>query len=202
MLAVLMSGPSEPPEKTKLRAEMRARLRAMPPDAVEHASTAIVAQLQREPQWCAGARVVAFFGGLRGEPDLRSLLPWLHRQGITTALFAIERDHLVPLIVSEPGDFEEGPYGVWVPRTAVCAPLAVPEVSVVLAPGLAFCMADGARLGRGAGFYDRFFAHPEASARRVGVCFESQLLDHLPAEPHDAPMHAIVTESRFVRVPS
>lgn len=194
-----MPGAADQPEKTKLRAEMRACLRVMSPEAVACGSAAIVARLEADARWREGARVVAFFGGLKGEPDLLSLLPCLHRRGIMTALFAVEGERLVPFAVSSPDEFEDGAFGVWVPRPGKCERLAVAHVSVVLTPGLAFCARDGARLGRGAGFYDRFFAHPEMVARRIGVCFEAQLLEQVPSEPHDAPMHQIVTEARLVR---
>ena len=199
MLASFMPDTADPSEKTKLRAEMRARLRSVSPDAVARGSAGIVARLEADVRWHEGARVIAFFGGLKGEPDLLSLLPCLHRRGIRTALFAVEGERLAPFAVSSPDEFEDGVLGVWVPRPGKCERLAVADVSVVLTPGLAFCARDGARLGRGAGYYDRFFARPEVTARRIGVCFEAQLLEDVPSEPHDAPMHEIVTEARLVR---
>ena len=67
------------------------------------------------------------------------------------------------------------------------------NVDVVAVPGLAFTKA-GARLGYGAGYYDRWLAE-NTSALRVGLCFEFQLCGDLPEAPHDIPMDAIVTES-------
>lgn len=71
------------------------------------------------------------------------------------------------------------------------------SIDLVLVPGLAFDN-EGRRLGRGAGFYDRFLAEfrqvrkPRAAV--LGVCFEAQLIDHIPAEEHDQHMDAIATE--------
>jgi 5-formyltetrahydrofolate cyclo-ligase len=80
---------------------------------------------------------------------------------------------------------------------------AVPldEIDLVLVPGLSFDL-NGNRLGRGAGFYDRFLAPLVAGGpggpRTCGVCFEAQLVDRIPTDPWDVPMHAIATECRLV----
>jgi 5,10-methenyltetrahydrofolate synthetase len=70
------------------------------------------------------------------------------------------------------------------------------EISVILVPGLAFTPS-GLRLGRGAGFYDRFLRlHP--SALRVGVCFENQIVETLPQESWDERVDIVLTDkSRY-----
>jgi 5-formyltetrahydrofolate cyclo-ligase len=74
-----------------------------------------------------------------------------------------------------------------------CAP---EEVRVILVPGLAFGR-NGSRLGRGAGFYDRFLsAHP--NALRAGVAFSDQVLDSLPEDPHDQRMDILLTDAGMV----
>ncbi|MCL6446078.1 MAG: 5-formyltetrahydrofolate cyclo-ligase, partial [Alicyclobacillus sp.] len=44
------------------------------------------------------------------------------------------------------------------------------------------------------GYYDRFFTLSPLFAIRVGVGFHLQICPDLPADPHDARMHWIVTE--------
>ena len=58
---------------------------------------------------------------------------------------------------------------------------------------------DGNRLGMGAGFYDRHFAflrHRNSWHRplMLGLAFEIQRVDRLPAKPRDVPLWGIVTE--------
>ncbi|MGH8655416.1 MAG: 5-formyltetrahydrofolate cyclo-ligase [Gammaproteobacteria bacterium] len=71
-------------------------------------------------------------------------------------------------------------------------------VDVALTPGLAFSTA-GARLGFGAGYYDRWFSTHGANVK-IGLSFESQLLISLPTDQTDVPMDLIVTESRCIHV--
>lgn len=62
----------------------------------------------------------------------------------------------------------------------------------ILVPGVAFSKR-GERIGYGKGYYDRYIgAHP--GLLPIGICFECQLLDELPAEPQDIAMCQIVTE--------
>ena len=65
------------------------------------------------------------------------------------------------------------------------------EASVVTAPALLLCPGlafdkNGARLGRGAGCYDRFLSsHRSHFSAVAGVCFEKQIFDVIPVDPHD-----------------
>lgn len=54
------------------------------------------------------------------------------------------------------------------------------------------------RLGRGAGWYDRFLAR-QPDARKVGLGFESCKVDGLPVETHDVPLDMVVTEQAVYR---
>lgn len=72
------------------------------------------------------------------------------------------------------------------------------RISAILGPGIAFSRT-GARLGRGAGFYDRFLKmHPHAL--RIGVAFEEQIADTLPSEPWDEKVDVILTDRELCRV--
>ena len=67
----------------------------------------------------------------------------------------------------------------------------VDEIEMIVVPGVAFDRK-GNRLGRGKGFYDRLLR--SARAVKIGVGYEFQLVDELPAEPHDVPMDIVITE--------
>jgi 5-formyltetrahydrofolate cyclo-ligase len=75
--------------------------------------------------------------------------------------------------------------------------LHISDLDLIVVPGLAFD-STGQRLGRGAGFYDRFLANPTLRAFTCGVGFEVQLLDNLPIDRWDMPLHAIATERRLL----
>lgn len=117
-------------------------------------------------------------------------------QGNRTALPRFE-DRDAPMVFAEhtdpfgEGDLEIGPFGVRQPRAF--ADVMAPDVLIV--PLLGFTV-DGQRLGQGGGHYDRWLAaHPATIA--VGLAWDSQLVEELPVEPHDRPLNAVVTPTRF-----
>lgn len=66
--------------------------------------------------------------------------------------------------------------------------VSLPELDLMIVPGLAFT-EDGARLGRGAGFYDQILEDFDGTS--IGVCFKEQLLEELPVEEHDVPVDLV-----------
>ncbi|EIF00497.1 5-formyltetrahydrofolate cyclo-ligase [Saccharomonospora glauca] len=74
-------------------------------------------------------------------------------------------------------------------------PHAVAEADVVLVPALAVDRV-GVRLGKGAGYYDRSLVLAARKTRFVAVIRDTELVDRLPAEPHDVRMHAALTPGR------
>lgn len=88
-------------------------------------------------------------------------------------------------------DLAVGAFGLMQPSAE--AGLLVPDV--LFMPLVGFT-AGGDRLGQGAGHYDRWLeAHP--GTIRIGLAWDCQLLESLPVEPHDMPLHAVVTPTRF-----
>lgn len=71
------------------------------------------------------------------------------------------------------------------------------EIDVFLCPGLGFSL-EGVRLGRGKGYYDRTLARSKPGSLRVGVAFREQILPLIPAEPHDLPMHRLVSSDGWI----
>lgn len=105
-----------------------------------------------------------------------------------------------PLIVDwKSFETEVREHGLSEPVGGTAAKLS--SVDLVLVPGLAFDEG-GRRLGRGAGFYDRFierFKEARGSkAVALGVCFEAQLVAAIPAEKHDQTLDGVVTEKRVL----
>lgn len=183
------------PTKPDLRKRMRTALHALSAGQLDHWSRRIVAHLAEESRWRGSSGPVALFGGLRAEPDLLPLIPWMRERRIDTVFFGVDGRELVPFRASSPAELRRNPLGFWEPDPSQATAVVPAQLSAILVPGLAFSKTDGSRLGRGAGFYDRFFARPDVTARRIGVAFGLQLVDRLPTDPHDEPMHALVTET-------
>lgn len=69
------------------------------------------------------------------------------------------------------------------------------DIDLFIVPGVAFDRKYN-RLGRGKGYYDRFLSGIDKPT--IGLCYDFQLLDHIPAEPHDKKMTMIITETVLI----
>lgn len=74
---------------------------------------------------------------------------------------------------------------------------ALNTVSMVVVPAIAVDRT-GIRLGRGGGSYDRALSRVPARTPVVALLYDGELVDRLPAEPHDRPVTAVVTPDRGV----
>lgn len=71
------------------------------------------------------------------------------------------------------------------------------KIEAIIIPGLAFDY-NGNRLGYGAGYYDKALAN--FFGIKIGICFDEQLVEEVPVEPHDSTMNVIITESKFIHL--
>jgi 5-formyltetrahydrofolate cyclo-ligase len=96
-------------------------------------------------------------------------------------------------------ELKPGYSGILEPDEKLCPPASIQEFSFVLIPGLGF-NRKGVRLGRGAGFYDRFLHQLPQNIYRAGFFFSCQELPEIHKESHDQCLNAIVTEKELIRV--
>jgi 5-formyltetrahydrofolate cyclo-ligase len=111
------------------------------------------------------------------------------------ALRSAGHEVLLPVVADREGPLDwaryEGPdallpglLGLREPAGTRLGPEAVRHAGLVLLPALA-ADRSGVRLGQGGGFYDRTLPLVDASVPLVVVLDEGELVDALPAEPHD-----------------
>lgn len=175
--------------KKKLRKEMRALNRALDPAVRAAASVRIVARIEHLPEF-AESRTVGLFCALPDEPDLSSALErW--RAAKRLVVPRVEGDAM-RFFEYDPRRLVPGAFGILEPGpdARLCGP---GEIDLLLVPGVAFT-AGGLRCGRGKGYYDRYLAQTAFRGFRLGVCFAHQLVDALPAEPHDIRMDGVIFE--------
>ena len=106
----------------------------------------------------------------------------------------INKTDMIAVEISELEILEEGTMGIFTSPNNSPYPL---PIDVAIVPGLAFTV-EGARLGYGAGYYDRWFSQ-HSDILKVAICFESQILQNVPTEPHDILMDFIVTDQAVRR---
>ena len=131
---------------------------------------------------------VAAYASVGTEPGTAELL---------SRLRSASRAVLLPLLLPDgdldwavwDGGLRPGPRGLLQPPGRPLGRDAVADCALVVVPALAVDRS-GTRLGRGGGSYDRALAR--ATAPVVAALHSGELVDRLPAEPHDRPVHAAV----------
>ncbi|HEX2391275.1 MAG TPA: 5-formyltetrahydrofolate cyclo-ligase [Casimicrobiaceae bacterium] len=185
-------------DKRALRERLVAQRDALGAEARAEASQAIARNIASLEGY-GSARVVLLTLPFRSEWD--ALLVARHALAAGKIVVAPRVDPtartLRPLrIVDLDRDVESGYRGIPEP-CATCAAVALQTIDWVLTPGVGFDAA-GRRLGYGGGYYDRLLPLLPRAASRVAGAFEVQLVDRVPAAPHDIGVDCIVTEQRII----
>lgn len=184
-------------DKPTLRQILRERLRGLDEGSRQQAASEIARHILARCDQADVPFCISLFGGLNNEPDFLPLvLSQIVARGSCAVFFQIEGSELRPRQVRSMDDLRRGQMNVWEPADH-CPHVAIASLDIVLVPGLAFTR-DGARLGRGGGFYDRLLAHPDCRAHRIGIAHDLQLVDSIPLEPHDQRVHQIISESGLI----
>jgi 5-formyltetrahydrofolate cyclo-ligase len=97
------------------------------------------------------------------------------------------------------GPLMPGAFGLREPSGPRLGPAAIVEADLVVVPALAVDRR-GVRLGRGGGSYDRALTRAVPDALIVAVLYDGELVEALPAEPHDRRVHAVVTPHGLIRL--
>lgn len=177
--------------KAALR-EVHLRRRRERPDAERAAAAAAVAAtLVRR---LAGTRTLAAYVPEACEPGAGRLPDAYTQLGARVLLPVVPADGMELTWAVDTGRLAPGRYGLLEPVGPRLGATALGAADVVVVPALAVDPT-GVRLGRGKGYYDRALVHAKPTAVLVAVVFDDELVDRLPAEPHDRRVGAVVTPS-------
>ncbi len=182
--------------KRTLRESVLARRDAMTPAARRAATRAIVDAVSALPSFTAARRVLMTLP-FRNEWDTRPVIAAAFAAGKRVALPRVDsRRRMLELfeVKNLARDVATGFHGIHEPL-AHCDAVDPATIDWVLVPGVAFD-ATCHRLGYGGGYYDRLLPLVPATSPRIGGAFDVQIVERVPAAPHDIAVDAVVTESR------
>ncbi|MFF6995716.1 5-formyltetrahydrofolate cyclo-ligase [Streptomyces sp. NPDC008313] len=198
-------GPGPESAKKTLRRSLAAVRGELTADDVREAAAALAARALGLPE-LAHARTVAAYVSVGSEPGTLALLDALHARGVRVLLPALMPDNDLDWgAYTGPDSLVRVQHGgrmaLFEPAGERLGPEAVLGADAVLLPGLAVDTR-GMRLGRGGGSYDRVLARLERAGARpalVVLLYGTEVVERVPEEPHDLPVHAVVTPSGIRR---
>lgn len=176
-------------DKKQLRREIKSAIMALSDEQKSEQSARVVEAVEaivreRQPQ------VLALFWPLADEVDVRALFG-LKGCKIVLPRIVNDADDIAQMEFFEysASELARGTYGIMEPQSAEACRAG--EIDMMVVPGVAFTAA-GERMGRGKGYYDRYLSREGFRAYCVGVCYDCQLHDAIPTEPHDRYMDEII----------
>jgi 5-formyltetrahydrofolate cyclo-ligase len=128
------------------------------------------------------------------EPATDSFIGLAQAQGLEIACPRIESNGQMVMAVLE-SETRPSELGFREPTGEVVDPK---DLDLIIAPALAIDY-DGQRLGRGAGYFDRYLEQYKGPT--VGLVYDAEFLAEVPSETHDAPVSQVVTQSRTISIP-
>lgn len=183
-------------DKQQLRQGLMRRLLALTKEEIKRRSKNVEDKLS-DLLIYKQAKVVMAYYPLRGEVDILKMI----KKAKTFKRFCFPvmdlkaKDLRIFEVNNLDEDFISGPFGVMEPDAEKTKELSIKEIDMVIVPGLGFDNHKN-RLGRGAGFYDRFLKRITPAIKKVGIAFEFQILESLPIHLSlDQKLDIIVSES-------
>ncbi len=176
-------------DKHTFRQHIAEQKRLVAADTLSRQSARLMEQIEAHPLFLQ-AKTVLLFWSLPDEPCTHSLVQ----------KYASRKKILLPVVRGKEmelrcftglGEMQHGAFGILEPASQpVFADLSQIDLAVV--PGVAFDDY-GRRLGRGGGYYDRFFSLPETrNIYKLGICFDFQRQKTIPVSPHDKFMDEVL----------
>jgi len=185
-------------QKSALRRQMQAASKTISAEKRRADSQKLCALLAARPFFQDAASIL-FFAPLPGEIDIWPLLEKALAADKVAALPCFDADDRVyrsRRVKNLHVEIVSGKFGIREPATS-CIEMPLDQLGLVLVPGVAFD-AQGNRLGRGKGFYDRLLK--DFRGIKAAIAFDEQLTAEVPSEKNDVRMDYVVTPTRCVEI--
>lgn len=174
--------------KDELRREIRRQKQLFTPAQLEELSQPVIARLRER---LADAQTIFAYYSLPDEVCTHQLLDDLVVEGKTVLLpKMLDQTTMELRRYTGRDDLREGPLHVMEPIGEPFTDYS--QIDIALIPGVAFD-AEGHRLGRGRGYYDRFLRTiGTVPFVRMGVCFDFQKVDSVPHDANDVSVDMVI----------
>lgn len=185
--------------KPEIRKDVKLRIQSMHDRAVS--DNAICSRILCSSEF-KNADYVLGYAAMNDEADISAVLDEAIKQGKKVCMPRINGSHMHFRVLSKASELYPGAFNIMEPSED--APIFNMQLKqayrvLVLVPGRAFTIS-GVRLGRGKGFYDKYFEAFEKDTHifLMGVAYTCQIYAELPYYKHDVKMNGIASEDQLL----
>ena len=172
-------------DKKTLRQQIRVLKKQHSSEELLVQSEIILQRLAAHPCFLQAEKVMLYASLPDEVQTLDFIETWRHQK--TIILPTVVGDDIIPVELAENTGFAVGDFNILEPQNEPYTG----GYDLIVVPGVAFDR-NGNRIGRGRGYYDRFLCK-HLNVKRIGICFDFQLVDEVPTEPNDIKMDEVIT---------
>jgi len=147
----------------------------------------------------SSAKTILFYASFRSEVDTVDLIKLsLHLEKKAVLPRVCREENILRLYeIKSINELARGYMWILEPSVDEARLRKLSDIDLVLIPGAAYDLK-GNRLGYGAAYYDKLLAGMERKIPVVAPAYEEQIVEKIPAEPHDIRVDKIITDKRVI----
>ena len=177
-------------EKELIRKKIKKKKHQLTDKEKEIEAANVFEKIEALPEFINAHNIMIYWSMPDELPTHNFIIRWSKKK--TMLLPVVKGEDMLIKPFSTKEELKQGSLGIWEPDTQK---EYLNSIDLVIVPGVAFDR-DKSRLGRGKGYYDRYFINKRIV--KIGVCFDFQLLESIPIDSFDIKMDKVVTNSILI----
>jgi len=185
--------------KEDIRRKILKKRLSLPSKDIEDKSRQIFLHLTETVEY-KNSQNIMFYVATRSEVQTEEMIKASIRVGknIFVPVILTECNSLAPSkILDFNNELEIGKKGILEPKKEYYKYFPLENIDLIVVPGVSFDLS-GNRIGRGFGYYDNFLRKISISTKIIALAFEMQIIEKIPTDKNDIPVHKIITEKRII----
>ncbi|MDD5014444.1 MAG: 5-formyltetrahydrofolate cyclo-ligase [Atribacterota bacterium] len=185
--------------KEEIRRKILKKRLSLPSEDIKGKSRQIFLSLTETVEYRKSQNIM-FYVATRSEVQTEEMIKASIRAGknIFVPVILTECNNLAPSKIFDfNNELKIGKKGILEPKKEYQRLFFPENIDLIIVPGIAFDL-DGNRIGRGFGYYDNYLREISISTKIIALAFEIQIIEKIPADKNDIPVHKIITEKRII----
>lgn len=185
-------------QKKLIRTSILEKRNSLKTYEIKEAEQLIINNLMKLNQFVQPQNVFCYLS-FRSEVPTKEIITHCQQQGknVYIPVCVNETKEMIISLYDHEVNLAASNYGVQEPTKETIKIADRDLLDIAIVPGAVFD-SRGYRIGYGAGYYDKFFAHTKKKIYKIALAFSFQIIDEVPTDDFDIPVDCIITEKGIV----
>jgi 5-formyltetrahydrofolate cyclo-ligase len=176
--------------KNQIRSQIRELKNQLSENQKAQAADSVFNKIELLPEFKSAKKILMYWSTTDELPTHKFVEKWSVEKEIL--LPSVVGDDIVIKKYSAKENLKKGNLGIYEPEADS---LYTGKIDLTIVPGVAFDLKMN-RLGRGKGYYDRFFN--DMKTQKWGVGFDFQVVPLVPTNTDDKPMNKVISPTKII----